>query len=191
MSDLPVMDEFEADDLSEAVKKAETGRFDHTLFEIWESILEEALLQSQTLTIPYADALLRQWPWLRYPDLDKYLEIRSVFIREATDTLRSCYPEDKTIEQLFSENEDDWTYHKDIYLDIIVAWTRLCNAWAEVWKNSDTDRPVFHAAVSDMTALLINPQMGLVENVRNLAGFEISEEDGAALTERIKDTEDE
>lgn len=179
--------------LREAIKNAENGQYSHTMFEAWENVLDMAVESvDKGLSIPVADGLMRQWPWLRYTDLPMYLSYRKSMLQEAKLVLQSCYP--KPQELLFEENVGDWEEHKESYLDVIVAWTRLSNTWTSRWDAIPLNKPakgVMHAVVSDMAALLINPRTGLVENIRNLHGFEVSDEEGEEMIARINEVEDE
>lgn len=200
--DIPVIDDpdIELDDglqenpqLREAIRNAQLGQYEHTLFEMWEDILDEAIRQvSNGVSIPLADGLLRQWPWLRYKDLPQYLTERRKLLEEAKTLLQQCYP--KPAELLFQENNGDWEEHKDAYIDVIVAWTRASNAWAEQWDLIPLSRPdkgIMHAVIADMTTLLIHPSKGLAEQMQNLAGFDITESDSEALSNRIAGVDDE
>lgn len=201
MTDLniPSIEDIEADDFQnspefqEAVRNAQLGQYEHTIFEIWADILDAAIEQvSGPVTIALADGLLRQWPWLSYADLPGYLTARKKLVQQALDTLIAQFP--KPGELLFQENVDDWEIHKDAYIDVIVAWTRLSNVWSTEWESTalqDPSKGLMHAAVADATSLLINPSTGLVEQLRNLAGFLITEEESESIRTRILGEDDE
>ena len=180
-------------DFREAVRKAQAGQYDHTLFEMWEDVLEEAKRQvSGAVSIPLANGLLRQWPWLTFKHLPDYFKERARMIDEAIEILKSCYP--KPEELLYQENENDWLEHKDAYIDVIVAWTQLSNHWSDQWEEVPMSRPdkaYKHAAVADMVALLVNPSTGLAEQMRNLADFQITEAESEVLQKRIAGVDDE
>ncbi|QCG78335.1 hypothetical protein SEA_TRUONG_49 [Microbacterium phage Truong] len=182
-------------EFQDAMNSAETGQYSNPIFKIWEEILEEAMKQvSGVVTIPLADGLLRQWPWLRYKDLPQYFTTRHKMLEEALELLRAQYPSDKTPEELYSENVDDWELHKKLYIDVIVAWTQLANHWSDQWEEIPLhrgDKGILHASVADTTALLVNPTSGLVEQLRNLAGFHISTEESALMQARIHGEVDE
>lgn len=197
IEDLP--DDIEMDDIRDspefrdAVRKAQLGQYDSTLFEMWEDILEEAKRQvAGNVSIPLANGLLRQWPWLSFKHLPDYFKARHQMLEEALDVLKSCYP--KPQELLYQENEDDWNLHKDAYIDVIVEWTKLSNFWSDSWEEIPMNRPdkaYKHAAVADMVALLVNPSSGLVEQMSNLANFQITEEESEVLQKRIAGVDDE
>ena len=192
--DIEVDDDIQdSPDFREAVRKATVGEYDHTLFEMWEDVLEEAKRQvSGNVSIPLANGLLRQWPWLTFKHLPDYFKARAKMIDEAIEVLKSCYP--KPQELLYQENANDWNLHKDEYIDVIVAWTQLSNHWSDQWEEIPMNRPdkaYMHAAVADMVALLVNPNTGLAEQMRNLANFQITEEESEALQKRINGVDDE
>lgn len=186
------LDEYEERDefpegWAEQVQNAQQGQFELTLFEAWENVLENAILQSEeNLTIMTADGIMRQWPWLAYHDLPSYLTLRVSQLKRALVALQECYP--KPPELLFQENVDDFTEHKEAYIEVIVAWTNLCNKFADEWKATPITskmKGVIHAVTADTTALLIHPHNGLVENLSQLAGFNITEEENEAMLARL------
>ena len=180
----------------EAVRKGQLGQFDHTMFEAWENVIQGFIsVCERGITMPLADGLLRQWSFLRFSDIEGYLVSRQRKLEEALETLRRCYP--KPAEDLFKENVEDFRLHKDAYIDVAVAWTRMSNRWVAVWDaiplKNHGQKAVQMAVVSDLTALFINPERGLVENLRNLADFHdiMTEEDAAKMLDRINAPEDE
>ncbi|QFG04971.1 hypothetical protein SEA_MOLEFICENT_48 [Microbacterium phage Moleficent] len=204
--DLPIIedlpDDIEADDnlqstpeYQEAIRNAQLGQYEHTLAQMWEEIIEEARLQvSGTVSIPLADGLLRQWPWLRYKDLPQYFQTRHDMLEEALEILRLQFPKDKTKEEFYAENEGDWLLHKQVYIDVTVAWTQLANHWTDRWEQIPLhrgDKGILHASIADTVALLINPSSGLVEQMRNLADFHLTPEETTKLQNRINGVEDE
>ncbi|QOC56138.1 hypothetical protein SEA_ZHENGYI_46 [Microbacterium phage Zhengyi] len=180
----------------EAVRKGQAGQYDHTMFESWRVVLQQFVsVCDYGITMPLADGILRQWPWLKYADLVPYLAYRKTFLEEAIRVLEAQFP--KPEEELFKENVDDFVVHKDAYIDVIVAWTRLSNRWVASWDavspQAQSKKAVLHAVISDLSALLINPNNGLVENLKNLAGFHetMTEDDGEDLIFRINAEVDE
>lgn len=180
----------------EAVRKGQLGQYDYTMFESWRVVLRQFITVCEAgLSMPLADGLMRQWPWLRYTDLETYLNARKVYLQEAIRVLEAQFP--KPEEELFQENVDDFIIHKDAYIDVIVAWTRLTNRWTAAWDRiplqAQSRKAVMHAVTADVSATLINPQTGLIENIRNLAGFHeaMTEEDGEDLVFRINAEVDE
>ncbi|QNN98096.1 hypothetical protein SEA_FEDE_48 [Microbacterium phage Fede] len=197
IEDLP--DDIEVDDdiqsspeFMEAVRRAQTGQYEHTMFEMWEDILFEARAQVDgAVSIPLANGLLRQWPWLQFKTLPEYFKRRLQCIDEAIEILHANYP--KPAELLYQESAGDWELHKDAYIDVLVAWTQLSNHWSDQWEEipmTRPDKPIMHAVVSDMTALLINPSTGLAEQLRNLADFNITEEESEEMHKRIAGVSD-
>jgi hypothetical protein len=173
-------------DLDGANRAAATGQYENTMFEMWKMYLEGAIHEvSSPLTIPVADGVLRQWPWFKYHDLDAYRSTRKAYLNAALDALFLAYPKDEDV--LFRENEQDWLRHKKDYIEVIVRWTRLVNKWTVQWMEIALNKPqkyIQHAVISDIAAMLINPQYGLVENLRNLADFNITDEEGQELARR-------
>lgn len=175
-------------EFQDAVQSAQTGIFEHTLFEIWEHQINELIaLNSGKLEIPFVDSVLRQWPWLSYTDVQKYRDYRGELLQEFKDALQSSYP--KPQELLFQEAEDDWADHKEAYLEVICQWTALAQNWENNWDVIPASNPakgILHAAIADMMVLVGGPN-ALAENLRDLKGFEIQESDGEWIQARTRE----
>lgn len=183
----------DSEEFRAALLRGQSGQFENTLLEIWQMMLEKAIAESDgVVTAVMANGILRQWPWLRFPDLQLYLQHRATYLLQALKVLKEAYKKDE--EELFAENVDDWLHHKDTYLDVVVGWTHLVNDWSTKWEAIDVkarNKPSLHAALSDVSAFLIDPRNGMVESMRNLAHFELTEEEGEALGRRITGETDE
>jgi hypothetical protein len=60
--------------------------------------------------------------------------------------------------------------------------------WNEAWMAIPLNKPqkgVVHAAAADAIAMILNTDNGIIEWMRNLAGFNITEAEGADMMERI------
>jgi hypothetical protein len=176
-----------SEQFAKAQANSVTGQYETTLFEMWHEYLEVAIQQAEEpLSMVVANGLLRQWPWLRYFDLPGYLATRTTYLHKAMRVLEECYP--KPAELLYLENEDDWERHKDDYIKVIVAWTVMTQDWNEAWMAIPLNKPqkgVVHAAAADAIAMILNTDNGIIEWMRNLAGFNITEAEGADMMERI------
>lgn len=200
MNDLPIIEEeFENEqdvqdskEFQDAARKAQSGQYDHTLLQMWEETLDIAIRQAQEpLSLVVANSLLKQWPWLSYADLDIYLQERLLKLQEARKILTDAYPvpRDELFDALNEYNVDDWAKNSDAYIDVIVGWTRLCKEWENTWETIslvDPIKGIAHAVIADVTSQLLHTQNGLVENVRNLAGFEFSPEMQEEVQTRIE-----
>ena len=173
-------------DFQDAVRKAQAGEYDHTLFEMWEDMIDKSVEATfGLLTIPVADSIMRQWPWLNYADIEGYLLSRRRRLIETKESLQEAYP--KPQELLFQENENDWEIHKESYIDVIFNWTVLTNSWAAEWAEmpiSDPAKAIEHAAISDVSMLITGPD-GYITQMQHLANFEVTNEEGEALNARI------
>ena len=173
-------------EFAEAIRKAQLGVYDSTLFQMWKEGLENLIEGTRgVLSINTADALLRAWPWLKYHDLESYLENRARYLEEGHKVLLDVLGSD--IEDIFAEAKDDWKLHKELYIDVIVRWSAMTNNWARAWTRlpiRGATKGVMHAVIADVTSIFVGPN-GYVENVRNLAGFEITEEEGKDIEDRV------
>ena len=194
MSDQTLQEQIEADpQFAEAFRNAQAGEYDTTLFEMWETMLDNLIADIQKpMTMVFADAVMRQWPWLTYEGVKLYQDMHYLRLFKIKDTLLACYP--KPAKFLFRENVDDWGKHKAAYLDVLVEWTKLTATWSPEWQEIPLDKPLLkgaeQASITVATALLLS-ENGLLESIRNLAGYEITDEEGAELDERIAGASDE
>jgi len=176
-----------------AVRNAAAGQYENTMLEMWENIIDTAIGQATSgVTIPVADGLLRQWPWLEYKHLPKYLAARVKMLVEAK-TILLVLMEDKK-ETLYKENENDWLLHKDLYIAVFVEWNRACNKWTDDWEKISlhiVDKGIMHAAIADICAFLINERSGLLEYMTNLAGYEVTDDERKEISQLIAGVEDE
>jgi len=174
-------------EMQEAIAKAQTGRYESTMFQMWDETIQIAINQAkQPLSVSVALGLLRDYPWLKHKDLPMYLAERIKMLEEALAVLRRCYP--KPAEELFLENKDDWAEHEQAYHSVLVGWTRASNRWHRRWEAIPLHRPdkgILHAVVLDASALIINPQVGLFTNVREMAGFSFSDAQHNVNQQRI------
>lgn len=182
----------ENEEFMAAARKAQSGQYDHTFFEIFEDQLESSLAATQgDLTIEVADSILKAWPWIRYVDLELYLGYRSRMLSEAIIALQENFP--KPRELLFLENAKDWESHRDAYIEIMVAWSVLNNKWYQEWKTlkfNDRKKAILHCVIADLTYIILGPD-GMVEKFRYLADFEITPEEAEDIQARIKELSDE
>jgi hypothetical protein len=174
-------------DFAEAIRRAESGQFEHTLFEMYEDMIQQGIKGLQgPLNLPTANSILRSWPMIKFSELRLYLKRRETRLQEAYQTLQDIYDGKK--EQIFLENVDDWEVHKDLYIDLIVEWTKLTNEWAEQWMTMSDNRSkvVEMAVLMDLQAVILGEE-GFVTQMRNLYGFNITEDEGAEITRRLVD----
>jgi len=172
-------------DFAEAIRRAEAGQFEHTLFEMYEDMIQQGMKGLQgPVNLPTANSILRSWPMIKFSELKLYLRRREIRLAETYDTLQELYDGKK--EKIFLENVDDWEEHKQLYIDLIVAWTQLTNDWAEEWMNLPDNRlkVVEMAVLMDLQAVILGEE-GFVTQMRNLYGFNITDEEGAEITRRL------
>lgn len=201
MNDLPIIEETLEEDIQDseefknASRKAHSGQYDVTLFEMWDNILSEAVAQCEAKPdINLTFNLLRQWPFLKHEDIEPYLAQRLEMLLEAIEVLDAQLPmdRDKLFDKDGDENVDDWEKHGEAYWNTVIEWTRLVFGWAEIWKEipfSDPSKPILQAVTMDLSHMLIDSRAGLVEHISNLAGFEATEEMQAEFKARIEGTE--
>jgi len=180
-------------DFAEAMRNATAGEYSTTLFQMWEETLDLLIKDIQLpMSLGFADAMLRQWPWLNYEGVKLYQERHLIRLTGIKDVLVSCYP--KPAKFLFKENVADWDKHKEAYKNLLVAWTRLTDSWVEDWNAIPLDQPLLkgaeQASIQLSTTMLIS-QNGFLEQIRHLSGYEISDEEGAEMDERITAVDDE
>lgn len=166
----------------EALSEAQQGRFQHTMLEMWYATLCNLVAQAKSpLNIEVATSILQTYPWLRHDDLVKYQKDRETRLIQARDVLLEVIGEDR--EKIFSENEDDWNLHAELYIEVLAGWNKLARIWDENWGLKPSK--VSHATIADVIALLLNNDFGMVEGLRNLANFDLTPELREKLNEEL------
>jgi hypothetical protein len=181
----------------EAAKRAHTGQYQHTFFEVFEDQLEGSVAATEAeLTVEVADSILKAWPWLRYVDLELYLVYRSRMLRELLSALVETYPLDREV--LFAQNADDWKLHREAYMELMVQWTAINNKWTKEYQGlrlGDRKKAILHCVIADLTYITLGPD-GMVEKFKYIAFFDhpdwaITKEESDKMQARIKELSDE
>lgn len=174
-------------DFAEAFRNATAGEFSTTLFQMWEQTLDLLITDIQLpMSMDFADAMLRQWPWLTYEGVRLYQDFHYQRLNQIRDTMIACYP--KPSKHLFKENVADWEKHKEAYIDLLVAWNRLVNSWVAPWQEIPVEHTQVKAAEQASITLckvMLVSANGFLEQIRHLADYEITDEEGAEIDERI------
>lgn len=178
-------------EMEERFRQAARGKYEHTLIEIWGDDLSRELegYAAQASMDTY-EQFVRSWPWLKYSDVDACRKAMLKLTQESQDAMDDAVQAilaktDRTYEELLGSQETDWPDNKEIYLEIVARWSALMTSWGQWWAHSSmTVKPVLHASIAIACARLIG-QHGLVEQMKNLANFESSNEDQEALGARI------
>lgn len=179
----------------EEIRNSQAGIFKRTFLEMWGTSLVNNINASEApITIELTSAILHNYDWLDHTTVQAYRARRVELMKEALQVLEDIIGDEKARKKLFEEAEGDWEKHRDMYLDIIAGWLRLTVKWTDAWTTRAVEEdyldPVDHAAIIDVSAMLTNPDFGFVESLRNLAGFELSEEDRARLDAALKPEDD-
>ena len=179
----------------EEIRNSQAGIFKRTFLEMWGTSLVNNINASEApITIELTSAILHNYDWLDHTTVQAYRARRVELMKEALQVLEDIIGDEKARKKLFEEAEGDWDKHRDMYLDIIAGWLRLTVKWTDAWTTRAVEEdyldPVDHAAIIDVSAMLTNPDFGFVESLRNLAGFELSEEDRARLDAALKPEDD-
>lgn len=173
----------------ETIKNAETKEYGTTLLEQWDKLLQLAIEQTtRPMILNYADAFMRQWPQIDYVRLPEYLTARGDLLKQVHDRLLDAYPKDK--DELYLENENDWLEHEDLYLDIYIRWHKLSREWFDWWMKLDfeaSEKPIYHAAIADISDLMLNPRTGLLQEMSSLANWEPVSDEKATEMQAIID----
>lgn len=172
----------------QALRNASEGLYEHTFLEMWDTVLGNLITATkEPLELDVAASILQAYPWLDHSGINPYREKRVRYLEEAREVLTDVLGDQMV--KLYTENENDWTLHKDIYIEILKGWKELTETWAHEWAVQaarTTPSKVDHAVIADVSGILLSPQYGLVEQLRNLKDFEFTEEDRnrlAGLTE--------
>lgn len=176
----------------DAMAAAQRGEFQHTFFEMWENVIGHHIRATESpLTLEVAASILTAYPWLEHSDLLAYRQHRLSLLRESLVVLQSLFKDMDHKKKIYKQNKNDWTVHKDLYLQLAADWNNLTVEWGDEWsKNAMLGTPdgVSHAAIGDISAFLLNDDYGLITGIKNLKDFSISPEDREKLNEMTGQT---
>lgn len=158
---------------NEDLSNASQGKFKHTMLEMWEAALNNLILQSSgPIGLDIAASILQSYPWLNHNDLFKYQKDRIQRFEEARERLYLVLGDDK--EKIYSENENDWLLHSELYIQVVASWNNMARLWEAEWSKKPAK--VSHATIADVTAMILNENFGIIESLKNLADFEMTDE---------------
>jgi len=187
-----IEDLIEDPEMKQAFEDAQRGVYKNTLLTMWESQLADELVgYNSPAGLDTYDSFLRSWPWLGYDKVqdarENLIMLTQISISYFDDAIEEFASEKETTrEKLFSDVENDWVNHKELYAELIAQWTALTNSWGYLWTDTrPEDKPAMHVAITIAVARLIGPH-GLVDQIRNLKDFEWSDEDQEKLSKRIQ-----
>lgn len=184
-------------EMEERFKNAGRGKYEHTLIEIWEDTLRRELEgYSDQASLDTYEQFLRNWPWLKYSDVEPARRLMITLTQEGLDALDAgvkyiLEDDPRTLEEVMASHETDWVDNSKYYLEIVARWSALMIAWGERWAyTSMTLRPTLHVAIGIACARLVG-QHGLVEQMKHIANFQSTDEDQTALGLRIQELNEE
>ena len=165
----------------------EKGEYRHTFFEMWSLALEDQLRATEApLDLNVASGILGSYPWLTHGDLNAYRTQRADLLREALAAMDTTLGEQRG--KIFNESVEDWSRHKKLYMALIAEWNLLTISWGNGWTliaQSGQPDPVGHAAIGDVSGLLLNNEYGIVEGLKTLKGFKFEDEDRKELNKMM------
>ena len=164
---------------NEDLQRAQQGLFNHTFFEMWELALDSHIESTRApLSIDQCSAILQGYPYLTHADVQAYRQLRVGFLERARNELNLVLGKNK--KKILKEvGEVDWEKHSKLYIELLGAWTNMLNEFEEHWTEmaeAGTVDPVFQAAIIDVSTMLLDKEYGFMEALRNLHGFEYTEE---------------
>ena len=178
----------------DTANKIEEGQYQHTFLEVWELTLDGHILATEApLQLEVAAGILGAYPWLTHSDIPGYRSQRRDLLKEARETFLEIIGSKKYKDKLYKELNEDWTRHKDLYMQIIAAWNQLTINWGKIWTaNAEAGdlSGTAHAAIGDVSGVLLSTDYGLAESLKTLKGFSFTDEDREKLSKMTGLVED-
>jgi hypothetical protein len=194
MSDAPIaQEEFLNDnpEFADAFAQANTGVYQHTVLQMWEDQLTNEMVGwNEPPTMDTYQSFMENWRWVGYHDVPKIRRILSKLTVETLNELEEAIEyatqdSKETKAEIYADPEHDWVANKDIYFEVIARFTALPNKWGTEWHFAPAkDQPNMHVAIAIIVNRIIG-QQGLAEQMRHLKDFDVSEDEGNALNERV------
>ena len=162
------------------------GVYQSTFFEMWQDALDNHIEVSDLpLDLNIAASILSAYQWLTHSDLQAYRAGRKDLLEQALATFYEVLGDKK--DKIYKENKDDWTRHKNLYMELMAEWNKLAatwnNQWATVANSKQGPNPIAHAYIGEVSAILLNEEFGLIEGLKHLKDFSFSAEDREKMNE--------
>lgn len=181
------MDAADARKAQETAEKLGQGEYEHTFLEMWETQLTGHIEATMApLSLPVAANILNAYPWLTHATINDYRSLRASLLQEAFETFLDTIGDEDDKKKRYKENVKDWPRHKELYMELIAAWNKMVSKWGDDWSEvaaATGPEGVSHAAIGDVSGLLLNNEYGLTEGLKTLKGFEFTQEDREKLDE--------
>ena len=181
--------------LAEGFRNAQKGVYENTLLTMWEDQLRQEMIgYGDAATLDVYDRMLREWHWVRYHDIEPIRRQLLLLTKECLDMLDEAVEyvlaqekPPRTRKEAFENSEHDWLANKALYIEITARWTAAMSFWGVRWQFAALkDRPILHAAIAIASGRIIG-QYSLVEQMKNLADFSITDDENTALYARVNE----
>lgn len=154
-----------------------------TILGIWQDVLtnvEEAATEKVTPIV--ANRIMNAWPRLEYADIPAYWTRYYEYVIELRDLLSDIIATDA---ECLLRIEHDGVDNKDLYKEVLFAWSNRIQEWEEDWDVTSSRAGVELAAMADVGGMFVGPT-GLTEHLSQpQIRFEYTEADRAELGERL------
>jgi hypothetical protein len=165
---------------------------EHTVLEMWEATLGDIETMAETRIAPgYANRQLQRWPKLEPAQLPLYYKLFHDYLKDYREVVAEqirLHPDAKSNTAAEGEPKQDGVANRAIYADIMFGWFVTTAKQEEAWDANDSHMYVRLAAIHEAQLFVTGPQ-GIMQLLNQPSvGFQWSDEDQAALQQRVIDS---
>lgn len=161
----------------------------HTLLEIWKTILDNSsVFAGKRIPPNVAAKIVASWTHLRYQELPIYHELYYSYLTTYGELLNEVIEEFpgclKNVGDRGAEDSDAVANRK-AYLELMYRWHKFNNELMDEWDTASETSHIEVAAIADAAAFTVNSQ-GLLQHLgQPQIGFVWTDEDQAELNARL------
>jgi hypothetical protein len=182
--DSPLTEQDEAD--LDLLNDGDSGKLNHTLLEMWRSILGNVeAVSAQKVTPAIANRIVNAWPKLSFADVADYHATYHAFLLELRDILDEVIASDPKCLTRTGEDEDsDAVANRGLYIELLFRWQERIMLWDAAWDCTSPQAGVLLAAIADATSFSVGSN-GLVAHLDQIR-LDFTDADRAAMGARLE-----
>ncbi|USH45491.1 hypothetical protein SEA_DOTI_44 [Microbacterium phage DoTi] len=160
-----------------------------TVLETWESVLSNIeQMENEKIEPSYAVNIVGKWPKLDYGDVPHFYKLFNEYLKRYRAVLEEqlrLHPDAKDNTGELGTEESDAVANRDIYIELMFGWNVVTAELEHEWDALDVDAAEKIAAMGEAQLFVTGPQGMLQALTAPNVGFQWTNEEQIALTERV------